>query len=368
MMVFIFIIMSARILDLTELIFNQGAGFKELFKLILCLLPKMILLAMPIACLMAVLLSFIRMGSDNEITALHSSGISLYQLMPPVVIFCFICLIFSFFLTMSWSPYGTRTEKTFFVDIMKSSADFIIKEKIKERVFNTDLINDVMFYVNSYSPKDRIMEDVFIVDMRHGREKTFVAKKGRFIPDKKGIIIQLYDGYVFPDDKDGKSQIHSFKAFSYKLELDDMAENRSGHDLEPEEMYPGELIGLIRSQGEDSKNKSLASLTFYEMFSIPLAVFLIGLAGAPLGAQIRAQGRTKGIVVSLLLFLSYYAILMSVRVMCENGTISPAFGVWLPVLFLMLISTFLLLLPSGRIYSDILGRFRFINKIYASGR
>ncbi len=354
MVVLIFIAMTSELLKFTEYMVNMGIGLKDISTLILCLLPKMILFAMPAACLMAVLLSFIRMGSDNEIIALHSSGISLYQMMPPVALFCFICLVFSFFLTMFWSPYGARTEKTF-MDIMRSKADSIIKERIKERVFNTDLGNNVMLYVNSYSP-DKIMEDILIVDKRESRGMTFVAKKGRFISDKDGIILQLFDGSLFTDDKEGKSQVTGFKVFSYKLELDDMALNRSGHDLEPEEMFPGELIGLIRSKDEDSKNRVLASLTFYEMFSIPFAVFLIGIIGAPLGAQIRAQGRTKGIIISLILFLCYYIILMSVRYMCESGSITPALGVWLPVIFLLMISIFLLMASSGRLFFNVLNR------------
>ncbi|NLD38273.1 MAG: YjgP/YjgQ family permease [Desulfatiglans sp.] len=354
MMVFIFIIMASRILNLTELIVNQGVGLKELFGLILSLLPKVILFAMPVACLMGVLLSFIRMGSDNEIIALHSSGISLNQLMPPVVLFCFISLILSLFLTLFLSPYGNRTYKTLLMDIMKSRADFMVKE----RVF-TDITPDLMLYVNSYSPKERVMEDVFVVDKRGGREKTFVAKKGRFIHQENSVMVQLFDGSVFPDDRDGKSQVHWFKVLSYNLELGDMSIYQEGHDREPEEMYPGELLDLIRSQGDDKANKTLAGLTYYEMFSIPFAVFLIGIAGAPLGAHIRAQGRAKGIVISLILFLSYYVILMSVRYMCERGSVDPAFGVWLPVIFLLMISIFLLMASSGRLFFGVLNRLVF---------
>lgn len=359
MVILIFIIMSTRILDLTELIVSQGEGLKDLFKLILCLLPKMILLAMPVASLMAVLLSFIRMGSDNEIIALHSSGISLNQMMPPVVLFCLISLIFSLFLTMFWSPYGARAYKTILMDIMKTSTDSLVKEKLKERVFNTDLIKDVMFYVNSYSPKERVMEDIFIVDKRHSKGTTYIAKSGRFIPDKNGIMIQLYDCSVFPDDKDGKSQVHSFKAFSYRLEPGYIAEDQDGYDREPEEMYPGELLHLMKSPDAESMVRVTAGLTFYEIFSIPLAVFLIGLAGAPLGAQIRAQGRTKGIIISLILFLSYYVILMSVRYMSESGSVAPAFAVWLPVIFLLFISIFLLMASSGRFFFGVLNRLAY---------
>jgi lipopolysaccharide export system permease protein len=355
MVVFIFITMTSELIKLTEYMVNMGIGLKDIFKLIICLLPKMILFTMPVACLMAVLLSFIRMGSDNEIIALHSSGISLYQMMPPVVLFCFISLIFSFLLTMFWSPYGARTEKSFLA-IMESRADSIIKEKIKERVFNTDLNNDVMLYVNSYSP-DGIMEDLFIVDKRDDKEMTLVAKKGRFLSDQDGVRLQLFNGSIFTDDRGGKSQVTGFKVIAYKPEMDDMSHNRSGHDLEPEEMYPGDLIDFIRVQDKEGKDKIMASLTFYEMFSIPFAVFLIGIAGAPLGAQIRAQGRTKGIIISLILFLSYYVILMSVRYMCESGSVNPAFAVWLPVIFLLMISIFLLMASSGRLFYSVLNRF-----------
>ncbi|NLA74864.1 MAG: YjgP/YjgQ family permease, partial [Deltaproteobacteria bacterium] len=275
MLAFIFIIMASRMLNLTDLIVNQGAGLSDLLRMILCLMPKVILFAMPIACLMAVLLSFIRMGSDDEITALHSSGISIYQMMPPVVIFCFISLILSLFLTMFWNPYGNRTYKILLMDIMKSSADFMVKE----RVF-TELTKDIMLYVNSYSPKERVMQDVFVVDKRGGRENTFVAKKGRFIQQDGTVMVQLFDGSVFPDDRDGKSQVHGFKLFNYTLELDEMISYQEGHNREAEEMYPMELLDMIRSQGKD-KGNALAGLAFYEMFSIPFAVFLIGMAGAP---------------------------------------------------------------------------------------
>jgi lipopolysaccharide export system permease protein len=351
MTVFIFIIMASRILNLTEMIVNQGVGLKGLFGLILCLLPKVILFAMPIASLMAVLLSFIRMGSDNEIIALHSSGISLNQLMPPVVLFCFISLILSLFLTMFLSPYGNRTYRNLLMDIMRSNADFMIKE----RVF-TDLTKDVVLYVNSYFPKEGLMEDVFVVDKRDGREMTFVAKKGRFIHMERGVMVQLFDGSVFPDDRDGKSQVHGFKVFTYTLQPGDMLDQETRRKNEPEEMYPGELIQFMRSPDTESMIRVSAGLTFYEMFSIPLAVFLIGIAGAPLGAQIRAQGRTKGIVVSLLLFLSYYVILMSVRYMCQSGSITPAFGVWLPVIFLLMIVILLIMASSGRLFHNAINR------------
>jgi lipopolysaccharide export LptBFGC system permease protein LptF len=76
-------------------------------------------------------------------------------------------------------------------------------------------------------------------------------------------------------------------------------------------------------------------LELMERFSIPLAVLLMGLIGAPLGAQLRAGGRLVGIVVSLMIFMFYYLLLVGVRNISETGFVSPAVGSWLPVFFLL---------------------------------
>ena len=345
MLVFIFIIMASEMLRMTDLIVNQGVGPGELFSLFGCLLPNVILIALPVACLMAVLLSFIRMSSDNEIIALQSSGISLYQLMPSVVLFSVICFFFSIFITMFWNPYGNRTYKSISLNIVKSRAEIMVKE----RVFGA-LVKDVIFYVNSYSPKDKVMKDIFVVDKRNGREITFVARKGKFIHTKNGIVLRFMDGTMFTDERGGKSGISEFPGFmDYPLEIDSMLGSSGGNVKKPDEMYLSELLEFINLSPGDNKKENLAKLTLYEMFSIPVAVFIIGIIGAPLGAHIRSQGRTKGIIISLLIFLSYYAIHTTVNYLCENGSIMPALGVWLPVLFLLLVCIFLLFGASGTI-------------------
>jgi lipopolysaccharide export system permease protein len=60
----------------------------------------------------------------------------------------------------------------------------------------------------------------------------------------------------------------------------------------------------------------------------------MGLIGAPLGAQLKARGRSAGIGVSLLVFLIYYFCLAAARSLCETGAVPPAAGVWIPDLIL----------------------------------
>lgn len=341
---------------MTKLMVNYGASFGDLFNLILYQIPEFILFAMPAACLMAVLLSFIRMASDNEIIALHSSGISLYQLMPPVVIFSIICFLFAGFLTLFWTPYGNRTSESVLINYMKTG----IESQIKEGVFIEQ--GDFVFYVNSYSPKDKIMKDVFIVDKSEEEEKTVVAKKAMFTYEDNKFYIRLMDYKVFSGGEEGEIRIaESQLPFKYPVPTGSMLETSENDKIEPGGMYLKELLELINNSGEDIKKKNIAQLKLYEMFSLPMAIFLIAIAGAPLGAQIRAHGRTKGIIISFLLFLSYYILLSSVRYMCENGSINPTVGVWLPVFFLSIISVFLLVISKDNFPLNIIKRFNLTN-------
>jgi len=351
MLVFIVIIMATRMLDMTDLMINYGAGFGDLFSLILCLVPEVILFAMPVACLMAVLLSFIRMASDNEIIALQSSGISLYQLMPPVVVFSIICFLFTGFLTLFWTPHGNRSFESVLLNIMKTR----VESQIKEGVFLE--LGDFVLYVNSYSPKDKIMKDVFVVDKRKGKERTIVAKKAQFVPAENKIFIQLLDYKVFAKGKEGESIVaESQLPLNYPVEMDSMLKTSDNDKIGPGEMYPEELLEIIKNSNEDMKQKYIAKLKLYEMFSLPIAVLILSITGAPLGARIRAHGRTKGIIISLILFLGYYISLMSVRYLSENGKIDPAIGTWLPVLFLSIICVFFLIRSAGNLTFNIFAR------------
>jgi lipopolysaccharide export LptBFGC system permease protein LptF len=107
-------------------------------------------------------------------------------------------------------------------------------------------------------------------------------------------------------------------------------------------MTVGELISNLNKPTTDMMKYNRIEIELFEMFSIPLAIFLLGIIGAPLGAHVRSRGRPLGIVLSLFTFLIYYISLMSVRYICELGILKPGIGVWLPDLFLFIICIYIL--------------------------
>ena len=127
-----------------------------------------------------------------------------------------------------------------------------------------------------------------------------------------------------------------FDSHSLSIGMDEMMETDSLGDRDPEEMSIRELTNLIDREAKGGLGYNAALIKLLEKYSIPLAVFLMGIIGVPLGAQLKSGGRTVGIVVGLIIFLIYYLCLAAVRNLCETGFVTPFIGVWAPDLFLLI--------------------------------
>ncbi len=91
--VIMFILLMNFLVRYIGQIFGKGLSALIIAKLILFNLPWMVALAVPMATLVAVLMAFGRLSSDNEITILKSSGISLYRIIRPALYAAFVLMI-----------------------------------------------------------------------------------------------------------------------------------------------------------------------------------------------------------------------------------------------------------------------------------
>jgi lipopolysaccharide export system permease protein len=331
----VFIIVAARMLSITELIVNKGVYIGYVLGMVLFLLPDIISFSLPAASLISVVVAFLRLSSDSEIIALKSSGVSLYQMLPPVLIFSFMGLLLSLFIGIMGVPWGNQSFKNLLFKIAQSKADL----GIKERVF-CEPFDDVVFFVNHFSSREGLMKDVFVSDKRDKQvSNNILAERARIIvhPKERSITLHFSNGTIFMVEKDLKTA-RSIKFTSYDLNigLKDIMAALASRQKAPKELYVSELVNQIRTlpKGEMKYNEMMIEL--FEKATLPIAVFLMGIVGVPLGAHLKVRGRSTGIGLSLGIFLIYYVCLAGMRSICETGTISPMIGVWIPNLVLLI--------------------------------
>ena len=333
--VFIFIMVAARMLSITELIVTRGVRITQVIGMVVYLLPDILTFALPAVTLMSVVVAFLRLSVDSEIIALKSSGISLYQMLPPVIAFSLLVFFIGLAISIYAAPWGNRAFKDLIFKIAESKADI----GIKERVF-CEPFDNLLLYVNNFSRKERVLKDVFVVDRRDKDvTNTIVAEEGRIMmrPDERIITIYFIDGTIFIVDKNlDTARTIKFNTYALNIGLKDVMADLASRRKAPHELSIGSLIEQIKTvpKGEITYNRMMRELL--EKGSIPLAVLFMGIIGVALGAQIRARGRSTGIGVSLAVFSVYYICLMVMRSICSSGGMSPVIGVWIPDVFLII--------------------------------
>jgi lipopolysaccharide export system permease protein len=335
----IFIIVSARMLSITEMVVNRGVLAGDVIRMILYLLPDMIGFALPASSLIAVVVAFLRLSADSEIIALKSSGVSLYQMLPPVVALSATWLILSLGISFIAVPWGNRSFKDLLFKIAQSKGDLGIKERVFSEPFD-----GVVFYVQSFSNRESVMRNVFVVDRRDKSvTSNIVAREGRILtfPRERVIKLHFLDGTMFIMDKKlSSSRSIKFTTYDLNIGLKDIMAALASRQKAPKEMSAGELIRSLASETKGEMKYNEMMIELMEKGAIPVAVFLMGVIGVPLGAQLRARGRSVGIGLSLVVFIFYYVCLAGMRSICETGVIPPALGVWIPDLFLLFISMY----------------------------
>jgi lipopolysaccharide export system permease protein len=110
---FSFIFLMTQIIEIMNMVVNHRVGLSVIGKIILYTLPFFLEFIIPMSIMMSVLLTFLRMSSDNEILALKNGGLSVYDLLPPVMLFCLMGALLTEFIALYGLPWGQNVlEKT----------------------------------------------------------------------------------------------------------------------------------------------------------------------------------------------------------------------------------------------------------------
>jgi len=329
----VFTVVVTRLLSITELIINRGVGIGSVIGIIGYLLPDVVGFALPATALIAVVMAFLRLSADSEFVALKASGVSLYQMLPPVVLFSVFNMLAGAWILAQASPWGQNSFRNLIFDIAKSQADLAIKE----RVF-TEPFKGVTFYVQSYDSRGKVMKDVFVNDRREKNLiSTVVASEAKLFkhPDKRTLTIRFINGTVFVTDKDlSSSRTIRFASYDLTVGIGELLRAASSREKSPKELTIGELKEHLDKTEAGSMRHNELMIELMEKATLPVAIFLMGMIGVPLGVYIRGRGKYSGVGVSLMVFLAYYVCLMGSRNIGESGYLPPLVVVLIPVTFL----------------------------------
>ena len=326
---FTFVLLLARLLKLIELVVNRGLPAGHILRLLSYLLPQFLEVTVPMAMLLAILVAFGRLSADSEIVALRSSGLSLYQLTPPVATFVVAIAIVTALLAMWARPWGNRALRLALFETARSHAT----ASLRPRVFNDDFPGLVV-YAEGVEPAEQRLRHVLISDQRDpSQQNTVFAREGRILSDaeRDTMTLRLQRGAIHTIDLTGRARYRTeFESYDVNLDLEDALGGLRDGIGDPHELTLGQLRGAIASKAARGDEALAERVEYHRKFSIPFACVVFGVIGMPLGVQPGRAVRSRGFSIAIAVIFTYYVLLSAGQALAEQGTVPAAAGLWLP--------------------------------------
>lgn len=325
LLIFTGVLLMGRMLRLTDMVVSKGVPLSDVVRMIIYLLPNFAIITIPMSLLLAVILTFSRLSGDSEIVAIKASGISLYRLLPPVLVISLAAYI----LTALTAIYALPTGNTAFKKLLYSAVQGRLSLNLKEHVFNTS-IPGLLLYIDKNGGNSGVLSGVMIQDERNPKEvSTIFAKTGSFDMNEQSrkIHLHLTDGAIHQSRPQGVYRLLGFN--EYDLEID-LSKTAPGFERNELDMSLTEIRQNLKKGGFSKKLMTDMGLEVHRRFALPFACFIFAVVAVPLGIQNRRSGKAAGFSLGIVTLLFFYIFQSIGRTFGEKELLSPALAEWLP--------------------------------------
>lgn len=321
-----FILAAGNIMQTADMVMNKGVELAQVIQIFLLFLPYVLIFTIPISVLGAVLLGFGRLSGDNELTALRTSGVSVFRLIFPVIICGFIISLFNVPLNDKILPQSEFAARKLIKSVGIKHPSAMLEPGIFVRGFK----NYIIFI---HGVKGNVMEDIRIYEPQENKPtRSIVAKRGEIIVGKgdNTVKLKLEDGTadeIVPDKPEEYYKL-SFKEYFMTLNMEE------GVDVGKMEKKPREKsIKELRSDIAAFRKKGVSTVPFevelHKKIALAFSNLVFVLVGIPLAITTHRREKFVGFGLAILLFLVYWGMMLTGIAFSIRGIVPAWAGVWL---------------------------------------
>ena len=386
---FTFVFVIQLLPELVRLIVNNGAPLFMSLEVFVYMLPFNTAITIPMSILMASIIGYGRLSSDNEIIVMRALGFPHMRIYMPIIILGVITFIFSLFFNnviMSESNYRYRALISYMVNIRPSIA-------VGKLEFSR--IDDLGLSIGAKYADDKSISNVVIYDASKTK-RVITAKYGLWRNNEANsqvVTLTLYDGIVqeMPDYGFVSNDYTVFDSMdiniirnvstltSHERGLREMPswkirEKINDAKLNANKSVDEQISGMINNSYENVKNTTdittfsneyiktnAAELTairekaineavpyfyyieFHKFISIPAACLFMVLIGAPLGIVGKRSGKGFGFGISVIVVVIYYLLITAAELIAGGKKVPPMLAMWFPNIVLAMMGAFFMI-------------------------
>ncbi len=376
LLVLTFVFLLDKLIELLNLIIDKRLDISAIISVFSLSLPFMLALTVPMAVLVATIMSFGRLSVDNELVAFKSCGINIYTLMRSTVIAALILSVAMVYFNNEVLPDTNYKLKNLLVRLHYRRPVTNIQPgqftTIKNyTIYAADIRGDDLFGLTIYN--------------REGTNfpQTITAERGQIELSDGGNNFKaiLHNGQVHErDDRDPqKYTLQKFERLiihlpdlGFDLNVED-SDQRGDRELSSRQMLQIiedreqditntreqirrlETRNMLLEEDKDSfqvareieRNNNLIAMQInkisdletrireykveiHKKYSIAFACLIFVFLGIPIGMMIRSSGVGVAFTASAIIFIIYYICLVSGEQVGDKGIVTPWLAMWAP--------------------------------------
>ena len=348
LLIFTFVMCLGAIVKAVDLA-ARGISGGLIFKVFMLNIPYMMTFSIPVSALTGALLLAGRLSFDGEFTAMRASGVSLWEIVSPLLMVSVVLSLICIYINTSAAPQCRHAVRTMLREVAKEDPINLLEPGRFVRDFP-----GMMIYVGSRAGSQ--VEDVVVYQLgEHGPVRDVRAKSGklRMNAAEQAMYIDLYD--VRMDESEAKKgeepKSHRINFREYPVKLDLAPLQKKGQKRKAADMTMVELIQAIRdirSSFPELKPEDLARMRMNmvvdanKRIALSLSCFAFTMLGVPLGMRSKRKESSIGILISLLLVFVFYIFIIVSNGLVGYPQFRPDLIVWIPVVGMELLGFLML--------------------------
>jgi lipopolysaccharide export system permease protein len=219
-------------------------------------IPFIVAMTLPMAVLLAVLYAFSHLAADNEITAMRATGISVYQILVPVLAWGVFMSALNFAFVDQILPRSNARLRNLLIDIGRKKPTF----ELQEQVINEVPPSQYFLRANRIDGATGRLREVTIYDVGGDASRRIIYADSGLMAYAEGqtdLSLRLYDGSIHqfrPVDPTG-FQLTYFKVNDIRVKnvFDELERNTSESVRGDREMSTCEMLDVMRDADREER-------------------------------------------------------------------------------------------------------------------
>ena len=328
---------SGTLFKIAKYITDYGASLSAVIKVFVFGLPNVIMWTFPMSMLLATLLTFGRLSSSSEITAMKSCGIGFFRIAMPAILLGFLVSIVAILFNEHVVPWAnTAYRNVVYYEIQGNSGaksqDHIILKDIKDGQIQR------LLYARRYDADSQSLQSITLQEF-DGAGKVSHVENAEYA-EFTGKEWVMHNGMLY-DISDGESE-HTLRFNTQVLPINASPRQIVREQKDPEELTMKELKAQIRIMKTQYVDTSKLETELYQRITVPMASLIFALVGVPLGLQPTRNSSSAGFAMSVIIIFFYYALMTMANAIGRSGALSPMLAVWIPNIVGLIAGLFLI--------------------------